>query len=117
MRLLLAAATWLVLAAATTALAQNAPQRIDDPRVNGQPIDHCADVEGGNDCSVRGQAKAASKACVANSFADQTGFHWQAASGTAMHYITEYDMHAGEVGGRWVQQPTSGTFVWIECKK
>jgi hypothetical protein len=34
-----------------------------------------------------------------------------------MHYITEYDMHAGEVGGRWVKQPTSGTFDWIACKK
>lgn len=117
MRLLIAAATWVVLAALNGALAQNATSRLDDPKVNGQPIDHCADIDGTADCTARGETKAALKACVANGFNDQAGSHWRVASGTAMHYITEYDMHAGEVGGRWAQQSTNGTFDWIACKK
>jgi hypothetical protein len=117
MRVLLATTSWLILIAGNITLAQNAPQRLDNPKVNGQPIDHCADIDGSNDCSARGEAKASQKACVANGFTDQAGSHWRPASGTAMHYITEYDMHAGEVGGRWVAQPTNGTFDWIVCKK
>ncbi len=34
-----------------------------------------------------------------------------------MHYVTEYDMHAGEVGGHWTVQQTTGTFDWIACTK
>jgi hypothetical protein len=117
MRLFLAAAAWMVLATVNGALAQNAMPRLENPKVNGQPVDHCADIEGAADCTARGEAKAALKASVANGFNDQAGSHWRAASGSAMHYITEYDMHAGEVGGRWVEQPTNGTFDWIACKK
>jgi hypothetical protein len=117
MRLLLAAATWVALVAGHSTLAQNASVRLDDPKVKGQPVDHCADIDGKTDCSAGGEAKAAMKACVENGFNDQAGSHWRTSSGTAMHYITEYDMHAGEVGGRWVEQPTNGTFDWITCKK
>ena len=117
MRLLLATAVWLALSAGTAALAQGTSTRLDNPTVNGQPIDHCADINAENECSAAGQAKAALRACIAHGFSDQAGFHWRPASGMAVHYVTEYDMHAGEVGGRWVTQPTSGTFDWIACKK
>jgi hypothetical protein len=116
MRLVVCAAACLVLAAGG-ALAQNAGTRIADPKVKGLPVDHCADIDGSSDCTARGEAKAAMKACVENGFAEQTGWHTHPASGTAMHYITEYDMHAGEVGGRWEEKPTTGTFDWIACKK
>ena len=117
MRLLLAVVAWMALAVGTDVLAQNAPARLDDPKVKGQPTDHCADIDGKTDCSARGEAKAALKSCNENGFSDQVGSHWRTASGTAMHYITEYDMHAGEVGGRWAEQPTDGTFNWIACKE
>jgi hypothetical protein len=117
MRFLLAAAAWVALAAMNGALAQTAASRLNDPKVKGQPIDHCADIDGTADCTARGEAKAALKACIENGFSDQAASHWRAASGTAMHYVTEYDMHAGEVGGRWVEQPTNGTLDWIACKK
>ena len=68
MRVLLTTVPWLALAAGTVAVAQNAPQRLDDPKVNGHPIDHCADIEGSNDCSARGETKAALNACTANGF-------------------------------------------------
>ena len=116
MRLLFATAL-LMAAACGSAGAGTAPTRLDDPKVMGKPVDHCADIDAVNDCSARGQAKAAQKACIANGFGDQGGFHWRPASGTAMHWITEYDMHAGEVGGRWVAQSTGGTFDWIACTK
>lgn len=117
MRVILIATAYMVLAAATPALAQSTVQRLTDPTVKGQPIDHCADIDGEDDCAVGGQQRAALKACAANGFTDQAGFHWRPATGTAMHYITEYDMHAGEIGGRWALQPTAGTFDWIDCKK
>ena len=115
MRLLLAFIAGAALAAAHGARADDA--RLEGPTVQGQPVDHCADIDAVNDCSERGAAKAALNACVANGYAAQTGLHWGAATGTAMHYVTEYDMHAGEVGGRWVARPTTGTFDWIACKK
>jgi len=117
MRLLLTAAMLVALPDGNGALAQNTPTRLDNPTVKGRPIDHCADIDATTDCSARGEAKAALKACIENGFSDQVGSHWRAAAGTAMHFITEYDMHAGEVGGRWVEQPTNGTFDWIVCKK
>jgi hypothetical protein len=117
MRLLVVMAAWVALAAANGAIAQNAATRLNDPKVKGQPIDHCADINAANDCSQSGQAKAALKACIENGFREQSGWHWRPGSGTAMHYVTEYDMHAGEVGGRWVEQPTTGTFDWIDCNK
>lgn len=117
MRLLFAAAIWVVVAGGHSALGQNTSTRLADPKVQGQPIDHCADIDGEDDCAATGQQRAALKACLANGFTALAGFHWRPATGTAMHYITEYDMHAGEIGGRWARQPTVGTFDWIECKK
>jgi hypothetical protein len=117
MRLLVCATAWVALAAAGSAFAQDAGTKLADPKVKGQPVDHCADIDGSADCTARGEAKAAQKTCIENGFADQAGLHTRSASGSAMHYITEYDMHAGEVGGRWVEKPTDATFDWIACKK
>lgn len=117
MRRLLAAAAITALAAAQAASAQNAPSRLYAPKVKGLPVDHCAEINAENNCSAAGQAKAALEACAQNGFTAQAGWHWSNTSGTAMHYVTEYDMHAGEVGGRWVLQPTTGTFDWIACTK
>jgi hypothetical protein len=117
MRMLYTAAIAAGLSAGVGAAAQTMPKRLENPKINTQPVDHCADINSEDDCTVRGQARAAQKACIANGFADAVGFHWRSASGTAMHYVTEYDMHAGEVGGHWVSQPTTGTFDWIACRK
>lgn len=117
MRVLLTVTACATLVSGTTALAQSTAQRLENPTVQGQPIDHCADIDGEDDCAATGQQRAALKACVASGFTNQVGFHWRPATGTAMHYITEYDMHAGEIGGRWARQATAGTFDWIECKK
>src|SRR5271166_3263934 len=114
MRILLTTGLFVALACGNGALGQTAT-RLDGPMVKGRPIDHCADVSGANDCSAAGEAKAAQKACIENDFSDQAGAHSRPASGTAMHYVTEYDMHAGEAGGHWEEQPTSGTFDWIVC--
>lgn len=116
MRLLVCAAACVAIAA-SGAFAQDPSTKLPDPKVKGQLVDHCADIDGSADCTARGEAKAAQKACIENGFADQAGLHTHAGSGTAMHYITEYDMHAGEVGGRWVEKPTDATFDWIACKK
>jgi hypothetical protein len=35
----------------------------------------------------------------------------------ATHYISQYDMHAGEVAGRWESRPSDGVFDWVLCKK
>lgn len=107
----------LAALSAGSAAAQNMPTRLEEPKVNNQAIDHCANVNSENNCTDSGQAKAAQKACIANGFADQAAFHWRPASGIAMHYVTEYDMHAGEVGGHWAAQQTTGTFDWIECRR
>ena len=115
MRFLLALMACAALAAGQSARADDA--RLDAPKVQGQPVDHCAEINAENDCSESGAAKAATSVCAANGYAEQTGSHWRAASGTAMHYVVEYDMHAGEVGGRWMAKPTTGTFDWITCKK
>ncbi len=111
------AAAWLAAAGPAAALAAGGGTRIADPEVNGKPVDHCADIEATLDCSARGEAKAALNACIANGYRERVAEHWRPASGTAMHFIAEYDMHAGEVGGRWEEQPTKGTFDWIACKK
>lgn len=112
------ATAWLVLAGTALACAADSGgHRIADPRVNGKPVDHCADIEAAPDCTARGEAKAALNACIANGYRKEVADHWRPASGTAMHFVTEYDMHAGEVGGRWVEQPTKGTFDWIACEK
>jgi hypothetical protein len=117
MRLLIAAAACLTMAATSGAFAQGTPARLDDPKVNGRAVDRCADVNAENDCSSRGESQAALHACMENGYKEQAGAHWRAASGTALHFITEYDMHAGEVSGRWVEKPTSGVFDWVECRK
>ena len=116
MRLLVCAAACVAITAGG-AFAQDAGTKLAEPKVKGQPVDHCADIDASTDCTARGETKAAQKACIENGFAEQAGSHTRSASGTAMHYITEYDMHAGEVGGRWVQKPTDATFDWIACKK
>jgi hypothetical protein len=115
MRLLLIS-TALCLLLAGTASAQGGT-KIANPQVNGLPVDHCADIDASPDCTAKGEAKAALNACIANGYAAATGWHVRAASGKAAHFITEYDMHAGEVGGRWEPKPASGTFDWIACKK
>ena len=115
MRLALALMACMAMAAAHAARAEDA--RLEEPKVQGQPVDHCADVNAENDCSDAAAARAAAKVCAENGYAEQTGSHWRPASGTAMHYVVEYDMHAGEVGGRWMAKPTTGTFDWIACKK
>ena len=117
MQLWLFAAAWLAAAAMNVAAAETAPATISDPKVNGQPVDRCADIDAQNDCSARGEAKAAAHVCMENGYKDQTGSHWRAASGTAEHFVTEYDMHQGEVGGRWVAAPTQGVFDRVVCQK
>jgi hypothetical protein len=111
----------LVLIAGAALLAAHGARaddaRLQEPTVQGQPVDHCAEINAENDCSENGAAKAATRICTDNGYTEQTGSHWRPASGTAMHYIVEYDMHAGEVGGRWMAKPTTGTFDWITCKK
>jgi len=42
------------------AFAQS-PERIKNPKVQGENVDHCADIDGTNDCSARGQSKAATE--------------------------------------------------------
>jgi hypothetical protein len=106
----------LAIALASSAFAQE-PTKIQSPKINGQDVDHCADINSLNDCSPAGQAKAAINVCSAYGFRDQVDSHWRESSGTASHFIAEYDMHAGEVGGRWVLSPTTGVFDWVECKK
>jgi len=118
MPLPIAVVAWLAFSAASSvAFAQSAPAKLDEPKVNGKAVDHCADMDGENDCSPRGEAKAALHVCLESGYKDQAGSHWRAASGTAEHFVTEYDMHAGEVGGRWMVKPTDGTFDWIACNK
>jgi hypothetical protein len=116
MRLLLAVGLWFTLASLGTSFGQ-APAKIADPKVRTQPVDHCADIDASADCTAKGEAKAALNACIANGYAEATGWHTRPASGTAMHFVTEYDMHAGEVGGRWESRPSTGIFDWISCKK
>ncbi len=116
MRILAFAALCAVGMASGAAFAQGAT-RITDPKVNGKPVDHCADIDGNPDCTAHGAAKAALNACKANGYAAEAGWHTRAFSGKAMHFITEYDMHAGEVGGRWEAKPATGTFDWIACTK
>ena len=105
------------LAAAHGAIARDAVARPDNPEVKGPPVDHCADIDAENNCSAAGEAKAASKACVAVGLHDQTAWRWRSASRPAMHYVREQDIHAGDVGGRRVAQPTTGPLDPIDCRK
>ena len=98
------------------AFAQS-PERIENPKVQGENVDHCADIDGTNDCSARGQSKAATEICIAYGYADQVDSHWHASSGAAKHYVSQYDMHAGEVKGRLESRPSDGVFDWVVCKK
>jgi len=91
--------------------------KIPDPKVNALPVDQCADIDAAPDCTAKGEAKAALNACIANGYAEAAGWHTHPFAGKASHFVTEYDMHAGEVGGRWEARPASGVFDWIACKK
>ena len=113
MRALICLAIWFI----GVAFAQSSPERIENPKVQGENVNHCADIDGANDCSARGQSKAATEICIAYGHADQVDSHWQASSGAATHYISQYDMHAGEVKGRWESRPSDGVFDWVVCKK
>jgi hypothetical protein len=109
--------TWFSISAIAIAFAQGSAVRIENPKVQGENVDHCSDIETSNDCSSRGQAKAASQTCIAYGYTDQVDSHWHASSGPAEHYISQYDMHAGEVAGRWESRPSTGVFDWVACKK
>ena len=117
MRALTSSAIWFLIGAIAIAFAQSSPARIENPKVQGDNVDRCADIDGANNCSARGQLKAATQICIAYGYADQVDSHWHAASGTATHYISQYDMHAGEVAGRWESRPSDGVFDWVLCKK
>lgn len=107
---------WFSIGAIAVAFAQTSPARIENPKVQGENVDRCADIDGTNDCSAHGQAKAASEICIAYGHADQVDSHWHPAQGMAKHYIAQYDMHAGEVTGRWESQPSNGVIDWVVCK-
>jgi hypothetical protein len=109
--------TLFSIGAIAIAFAQSSPLRIENPKVQGENVDRCADIDALNDCSSNGQAKAASQICVAYGYADQVESHWRASSGVAEHYVSQYDMHAGEVTGRWESRPSDGVFDWVVCKK
>ena len=115
MRVSICLTTWLSIS--EVAFAQSSPVRIESPKVQGENVDHCADIEASNDCTSHGQAKAASQTCISYGYTDQVDSHWHASSGVAAHYIAQYDMHAGEVTGRWESRPSNGVFDWVACKK
>jgi hypothetical protein len=106
----------LAIALASSAFAQE-PTKIQNPKIQDKEVDHCAVINASADCSPTGQAKAAMRICSEHGYTDQVDSHWHEASGTARRFIVEYDMHAGEVGGRWDLSPTTGVFDWVECKK
>ena len=116
-RPLICLAIWFSIGAITVAFAEGSPARIENPKVQGENVDRCADIDGSNDCSARGQSKAAIQICIAQGYADQVDSHWHPSSGVATHYISQYDMHAGEVAGRWESRPSDGVFDWVLCKK
>ena len=116
-RVLICLAIWFSIGAIAVAFAQSNPARIENPKVQGDNVDRCADIDGANDCSARGQSKAATQICIAYGYADQVDSHWHPSSGVATHYISQYDMHAGEVAGRWQSRPSDGVFDWVVCKK
>jgi len=116
MRALICLAIWFSIGS-IAAFAQSGHERIENPKVQGENVDRCADIDGTNDCSARGQSKAATEICIAYGYADQVDSHWHASSGVATHYISQYDMHAGEVTGRWESRPSDGVFDWVVCKK
>ena len=116
-RALICMAIGFSIGAITVAFAQSSPARIENPKVQEKNVDRCADIDGSNDCSARGQSKAATQICIAYGYADQVDSHWRASSDVATHYISQYDMHAGEVPGRWEARPSDGVFDWVVCKK
>ena len=69
MRALICLAIWFLIGAIAVASAQSSPERIENPKVKGENIDHCADIDGVNDCSALGQSKAAIKVCIAYGYA------------------------------------------------
>ena len=116
-RALICLAMWFSIGATAVAFAQSSPARIENPKVQGENVDRCADIDGANDCSTRGQSKAAAQICIAYGYADQLDSNWHASPGVAAHYISQYDMHAGEVAGRWQSRPSDGVFDWVVCRK
>ena len=98
-------------------LRSGGPARIENPKVQGGNVDRCADIDGTNDCSARGQSKAATQICITYGYADQVDSHWYASPGVATHYISQYDMHAGEVKGRLESRPSDGVFDRVVYKK
>jgi len=116
-RALICLAIWFSSAAIAVTFAQSSPARIEDPKVQGGNVDRCADIDGTNDCSARGKSKAATEICIAYGYADQVDSHWYASPGVATHYISQYDMHAGEVKGRWESRPSDGVFDRVVYKK
>ena len=117
MRALICLTAWFSVGAIAVAFAQSSPARIENPKVQGKTVDRCADIEGKNDCSASGQSKAATQICIANGYTEQVDSHWQPSSAVATHYVSQYDMHAGEVPGRWEPRPSDGVFDWVVCKK
>ena len=117
MRALICLAIGFLIGAITVASAQSSPERIENPKVKGEDVDHCADIDGVNNCSALGQSKAATKVCIAYGYAIHVDSHWHASSGVATHYVSQYDMHAGEVAGRWEARHSDGVFDWIVCRK
>ena len=76
MRALICLAIWFSIGAIAVAFAQSSPSRIENPKVQGENIDRCADIDGTNDCSARGQSKAATEICIEYGYADQVDSHW-----------------------------------------
>jgi poly-beta-hydroxyalkanoate depolymerase len=97
MRALICLAIWFSIGS-IAAFAQSGHERIENPKVQGENVDRCADIDGTNDCSARGQSKAATEICIAHGYADEMDSHWHPSSGCG-HTLRFTIRHARWRGG------------------
>ncbi len=76
-------------------------QMIQNPQIDGRPVDICA----GHDCSERGQLTAGTKVCMQYGLGRATKVGNISASGEARHWE----------GQQWGLRNTTNIFDWIEC--
>jgi hypothetical protein len=107
-----------------TLLAETGPTRadtrIDNPKIGGLPVDHCASVNGppsqANDCSANGNALAVDFIFKQYNYTANVGFgSWIQISGQAVHLQITFQ-NGTYTSPQWPTFPTGGIFDAIVCR-
>jgi hypothetical protein len=108
----------LTLLTSTVALADTP---VNDPKIGGLPVDHCASVNGppsqNNDCSANGNQLVSEFICKDYHYSTNVGFaSWIGTTGQAVHLQVTEDPSGNVVNYLWPVFPTGGIIDRVICR-